>query len=86
MKPEVFFVTDGALEYKCWARTEEEKRALLKVVVELQDGLREKTAGGPMSPGAGPRETTTQRDRTAARTSQPSPKGDRPSKGERVPF
>ena len=39
VKPEVFFVNDGGLEYKCWARSVDEKDALLKLLSGLRAAL-----------------------------------------------
>lgn len=89
VKPEVFFVNDGGLEYKCWATSEGEKRALLRLIDELREGLREKAGGvgvlggggggggggGPMSP-----------KRTSQSTPSSKAQPQRPSAGERVPF
>ena len=40
VKPEAFFVNDSGLEYKCWARSVDEKTALLKLFEELRGEVR----------------------------------------------
>ena len=54
VKPEAFFVNDSGLEYKCWARSVDEKTALLKLFEEL----RGESARACASLGCDPRVST----------------------------